>query len=128
VNGGPVRVEESIMAMFKASARFVRVSPRKARQVAELIRGKSVRDATGILELSNKAAGKVLYKVLRSAVANALNEEGSGKLDTEDLYVARAWVDGGPMLKRWRAQARGRVARIRKRTSHFHVELAVKNE
>jgi large subunit ribosomal protein L22 len=116
------------MALFKASARFVRISPRKARQVAELIRGKSVRDATGILELSNKAAGRVLNKVLHSAVANALNQEGSGKLDTDHLYVARAWVDGGPMLKRWRAQARGRVARIRKRTSHFHVELAVKEE
>ena len=114
------------MATFKASARHVRVSPRKARQVVDLIRGRSVEEATGILELCNRAAGRVLGKVVRSAAANALNQEGTGKLDPEDLYISRAWVNGGPMLKRFRAQSRGRAVRIRKRTSHLHVEVTVK--
>jgi len=114
------------MATFRASARFVRVSPRKARQVAGLIRGKSVGEATGILDLCNRKAAGIMGKVVRSAAANALNEEGSGKLDVEDLYVTKVWIDGGPMMKRFRARARGRAVRIRKRTSHFHVELGIK--
>jgi len=65
--------------------------------------------------------------VVRSAAANALNEEGSGKLDVEDLYVTKVWIDGGPIMKRFRARARGRAVRIRKRTSHFHVELGIKD-
>ncbi len=115
------------MATFKANARFVRISTRKSQQIAGLIRGRSVEDASGILELSTRAAAKVMNKVLQSAVANALSQEGSGKLDVQHLYVSQAWVDGGPMMKRFRAQARGRVVRIRKRTSHFHVELGVKD-
>lgn len=114
------------MAVFSASARFVRMSPRKARQVADLIRGKGVEEASGVLDLCNRSAGRVFSKVVRSAAANALNQEGSGKLDVEDLYVSRVWVDGGPMMKRFRAQSRGRAVRIRKRTSHFHVEVATK--
>ncbi len=116
------------MAMFKASASYVRISPRKARQVAGLIRGKGVEEASGLLDLCNRSAARVMNKVLMSAAANALNEEGSGKLDLEDLFVSGVWVDGGPMLKRFRARARGRVVRIRKRTSHFHVELGVREK
>ncbi|MBN1426422.1 50S ribosomal protein L22 [Candidatus Fermentibacteria bacterium] len=114
------------MATFSACARFVRMSPRKARQVADLIRGKGVEEATGALEFCNRSAGRVLNKVVRSAAANALNQEGSGKLDVEDLFVSRVWVDGGPTMKRFRPQSRGRAFRIRKRTSHLHVEVAVK--
>lgn len=114
------------MTTFTASARFVRISPRKARQVADLIRGKGVNEASGMLDLCNRGAGRVLSKVVRSAAANLLNHEGSSKLDLDDLFVARAWVDGGPVLKRFRAQSRGRAVRIRKRMSHLHVEVAVK--
>jgi len=114
------------MPTFTACARFVRISPRKARQVADLIRGKGVEEASGMLDLCNRGAGRILSKVVRSAAANAMNQEGSGKLDFEDLYVSRAWIDGGPVLKRFRAQSRGRAVRIRKRTSHLHVEVAVK--
>jgi len=114
------------MATFTACARFVRMSPRKARQVADLIRGKGVEEAYGMLDLCNRGAGRVLGKVVRSAAANAMNREGSGKLDLGDLYVSRTWVDGGSVLKRFRAQSRGRAVRIRKRTSHLHVEVAIK--
>lgn len=83
-------------------------------------------EATGLLDLCNRYGGRLFSKVVRSAAANALSQEGSGKLDLEDLYISRVWVDGGPMLKRFRAQSRGRAVRIRKRTSHLHVEVAVK--
>src|ERR671926_1492054 len=107
----------------EATAKFVRVSPRKARLVADTIRGRSVPEARTILAFTERAAAVDVEKVLRSAVANA---ESNPALhwNGDDLVVAAVYVDEGPTLKRWRARARGRVARIRKRTCHITVRLA----
>ena len=106
----------------KATAKHVHVSPRKARLVTEHIRGRTVPEARTILAFSQRAAASDVEKVLRSAVANA--ESRPDLLwDGDDLLVASAYVDEGPTLKRWRARARGRVARINKRTCHITVEL-----
>jgi len=107
----------------RAQARWVHSSARKARLVTDLIRGRSVPEARTILAFSTRAVAKDVEKVLRSAVANAesrpdLHWQG------DDLVVVAAFADEGPTLKRWRARARGRVARIRKRTCHITIELA----
>ena len=104
----------------RAQAKWVRTSARKARLVAEHIRGLPVADARAVLAFTQRAAARDMEKVLRSAVANA---EANHGLYGEDLVVAAAYVDEGPTLKRWRARARGRVARIRKRTCHITVIL-----
>jgi ribosomal protein L22 len=104
----------------RAQAKWVRTSARKARLVAEHIRGLPVADARAVLAFTPRAAARDMEKVLRSAVANA---EANHGLYGEDLVVAAAFVDEGPTLKRWRARARGRVARIRKRTCHITVVL-----
>jgi large subunit ribosomal protein L22 len=111
--------------MVNATAKYVRVSPRKAGEIAQLIRGKKVSEATAILTLSSRAAAKLVGKVLDSAVANA---ENNHELTAEDLYVVRAFVDGGPTLKRFRPRARGRASQIRKRTSHITVCVDEKKE
>jgi len=105
----------------KAVSRYVRTSPRKVRIVTDLIRGLSVEEAYSILQYSQKDAATVVLKTLRSAVSNALNRMGSLQLSVEDLRVSGIWVDEGPTMKRFRARAMGRVARIRKRTSHITV-------
>jgi large subunit ribosomal protein L22 len=105
----------------RAEAKYVRISPRKARLVAEHIRGRSVPEARAVLAFTSREAAGALDKVLQSAVANAENNHGIGE---DRLYIKAAYVDGGPVLKRWRARARGRVARIRKRTCHITVQLA----
>ena len=105
----------------RAEAKWVRTSPRKARLVAEHIRGRSVPEARTVLAFTPRAAAREVEKVLRSAVANA---EANHGLVGDDLYVSAATVDEGPTLKRWRARARGRVGRIRKRTCHITVLLA----
>ena len=105
----------------RAQAKWVRTSARKARLVAEHISGRSVPEARSVLAFTPKAAARDFEKVLRSAVANA---EANHGLLGEDLIVSAAYVDEGPTLKRWRARARGRVARIRKRTCHITVLLA----
>ena len=102
----------------KAVARFVRIAPRKVRQVANEIKGKAVDEALQILECTPRAAAEVLQKVLNSAVANA---ENNYDLDRSNLVVAKAYVDQGPTLKRFRARAQGRAAAIRKRTSHITI-------
>ncbi|MBU1670374.1 MAG: 50S ribosomal protein L22 [Actinobacteria bacterium] len=104
----------------RAVARFVRVSPQKARLVVDLIRGKDVGEAQQILEYSPKAAAQIVSKVLMSALANAENNNG---LSPEALYVSKVFVDEGPTLKRWRPRAYGRPTRINKRTSHITVIL-----
>jgi ribosomal protein L22 len=104
----------------RAQAKWVRTSPRKARLVAEHIRGRSVPEARAVLAFTPRAAARDVEKVLRSAVANA---EANHGLIGEELVVSAAWVDEGPTLKRWRARARGRVARIRKRTCHITLVL-----
>jgi len=109
--------------MVRAQARWVHSSARKARLVTDLIRGRSVPEARTILAFSNRAVAKDVEKVLRSAVANAESRPGL-HWQGDDLVVAAAYADEGPTLKRWRARARGRVARIRKRTCHITIELA----
>jgi large subunit ribosomal protein L22 len=104
----------------RAEARWVRVSPRKARLVAQHIRGRTVPEARTVLAFTQRAAAHEVEKVLRSAVANA---EANHGLNGDELYVYACTVDEGPTIKRWRARARGRVARIRKHTCHITVRL-----
>jgi large subunit ribosomal protein L22 len=116
-------VAEQEREMVRAQARWVHSSARKARLVTDLIRGRSVPEARTILAFSNRAVAKDVEKVLRSAVANAESRPGL-HWQGDDLVVVAAYADEGPTLKRWRARARGRVARIRKRTCHITIELA----
>jgi large subunit ribosomal protein L22 len=104
----------------RAQAKYVRMSPRKARLVAEHIRGRSVPEARAVLAFTAREAAGELEKVLQSAVSNA---EANHGIPEDRLYISHAYVDGGPVMKRWRARARGRVARIRKRTCHITVRL-----
>jgi large subunit ribosomal protein L22 len=101
-----------------AKARFVRVSPTKARRVINLVRGKSVSEALDILRWAPQAASEPVAKVIASAAANAQNNEG---LDPSTLVVATVYADEGPTAKRIRPRAQGRAFRIRKRTSHITV-------
>jgi large subunit ribosomal protein L22 len=101
-----------------AVARFVRVSPTKARRVIDLVRGKSVAEALDILRWAPQEASEPVAKVIASAAANAQNNEG---LDPDSLVVATVYADGGPTAKRIRPRAQGRAYRIRKRTSHITV-------
>jgi large subunit ribosomal protein L22 len=104
----------------KAVAKWVRMSPRKARLVIEHIRGRSVPEARTVLAFTQRAAAREIEKVLSSAVANA---EANHDLDGDELVVSAAYVDEGPAMKRWRPRARGRAARIRKPTCHITVKL-----
>jgi len=110
----------------KATLRFVRMSPRKIRRVAALIKGHGYIDAKARLTFLPKAASQVLLSTMKSAAANAISKEGSAKVKVENLYVKEVWVDGGPMMKRIRPAAMGRAFRIRKRTSHVNIVLAEK--
>jgi len=103
-----------------ASARYVRITPLKARRVVDLVRGLPVDEALSLLAFAPQAASETVYKVLESAVANAETTEG---LDAGALVVSVAQVDEGPTMKRWRPRAQGRATRINKRTSH--ITLAV---
>src|SRR6266567_3858285 len=105
----------------RAQARYVRVTPRKARRVVDLIRGLPADQAQAVLAFAPQAASETVGKVLASAIANA---ETVGRLDRESLVVSRAWVDEGPTLKRFRPRAQGRAYRINKRTSHITVIIA----
>jgi large subunit ribosomal protein L22 len=105
----------------RSTAKWVRISPRKARLVTDHIRGRSVPEARTVLAFTTRAAAREIEKVLRSAVANA---EANHGLFGDDLLVSSAYVDEGPTIKRWRARARGRAARIRKRTCHITIKLA----
>ena len=107
-----------------ARGRHIRMSPRKMRQVIDLVRGKNVEEAVNILHYSPKKASRPIEKVLRSAVANALNSEDGGKVDTEDLIVKEAYVDAGPSMRRRRPGFRGRPAIITKRSSHISIKVA----
>jgi large subunit ribosomal protein L22 len=109
----------------RAQAKYVRMSPRKARLVAEHIRGRSVPEARAVLAFTAREAAGEIEKVLQSAVSNA---EANHGIAEDRLYISAAYVDGGPVMKRWRARARGRVARIRKRTCHITVRLTERPE
>jgi len=105
----------------RAVAKWVRVSPRKARLVVEHIRGRSVPEARTVLAFTDRAAAHEVEKVLRSAIANA---EANHGLNGDELVVSGAFVDDGLTIKRWRPQARGRVHQIKKRTCHITIKLA----
>ena len=104
-----------------ARARFVRMSARKVRRVAELVRGKKVNEAIEILNFVPKAAAVPLQKTIKSAASNVLAEEGTAKVHPEDLRIKTLFIDGGPIWKRFRAVGMGRAYRIRKRTCHITV-------
>ena len=107
----------------RAIQRYVRITPRKCNQVLELIRGQSVEQAQVTLEFTPKLGARIVQKVLKSAVANALHQ---GKVRLEDLYVKEAVVGAGPTLKRWLPRAQGRATPLLKRTSHVQVTVATK--
>ena len=107
----------------RAMARFVRVTPRKARRVVDLIRGMPAEEARAVLAFAPQSASDPVGKVLASAIANA---EHARQLDAASLVVSRAWVDEGPTLKRFRPRAQGRGYRINKRTSHITVIVSDK--
>ncbi len=107
----------------RAIQRYVRITPRKCNQVLELIRGQSVEQAQITLEFTPKLGARIVQKVLKSAVANALH---AGKVRLEDLYVKEAVVGAGPTLKRWLPRAQGRATPLLKRTSHVRVTVATK--
>lgn len=114
-------LEETPRTEVRATAKYVRTAPRKAQLVAEQIRGRSVPEARTILTFMTRDAARDVGRVFASAVANAETNHG---LDGDDLYVATATVGAGPTLKRWRARARGRVGRIKKRTCHITIRVA----
>lgn len=103
-----------------ARARYLRVSPQKARLVVDLVRGKTAQDALHILTFTRKAAARTVKKLLESAIANATHK---GNIDVDTLYVKGIWVDPGPTWKRFQPRAMGRATRIRKRTSHITIVL-----
>ncbi len=105
----------------RAEARWIRISPRKARLVCDHIRGRSVPEARTVLAFTQRAAAREIEKVLKSAVSNA---EANHGMFGDDLLVSAVYVDEGPTIKRWRARARGRASRIYKRTCHITVRLA----
>ncbi len=109
---------------FTAKHRFARIAPRKARLVMDLIRGRDVDDALNLLAFSKKRAAVMIDKVLRSAVANATEQEA----DTDALYVAQCWVDPGPIIKRFQPKDRGKAYAIQKKTAHLVVELDEREE
>jgi large subunit ribosomal protein L22 len=117
-------------APARASARYVRVTPMKARRVVDLIRGQQADEALAVLRFAPQSASEPVYKVLASAVANARYraEQESRRLDIEDLVVQTAFVDEGPTLKRFRPRAQGRAFRVRKRSSHITVVVVPRSE
>jgi large subunit ribosomal protein L22 len=106
-----------------ARTKYLRMSPKKVRQVANLIKGKPVLDALNILNFTPKAAAHQLAKTLKSAAANAIANEGTSKLKAEDLSVKKVFIDAAPTMKRIRFQSMGRIFRIRKRMCHITIEV-----
>jgi len=104
----------------KARLRFVRVGPRKARLVADMIRGKGSEEALNVLTFTKKAVAKILIKLLKSAIANATQKKN---IDIDRLYIKKITVDQGPTMKRYQPRALGRATTIRKRTSHINIVL-----
>jgi large subunit ribosomal protein L22 len=104
----------------RVSAMTVRLAPRKARIIVDLIRGKGVYDALSTLRYTEKRGAAIIEKLIESALSNI---ESAGTMDVDNLLVSRAWVNEGPTLRRFMPRARGRATRIRKRTCHIHLEL-----
>ena len=104
----------------KATAKYVRVSPRKAGQICDLVRGKNVDEALAIVKYVPKASSEIIEKLLKSAIANA---ENNHKMASDKLYIAEIYANQGPTMKRIRPAAKGSAVRIRKRTSHITIVL-----
>ena len=113
-------MEETIIPTAEATLRYARISARKVKIVADLIRGKNVDEALAIIKFTPKAASEILEKLLKSAIANA---ENNHHMAHEKLYVAEIYANQGPTLKRIRPAAKGSAVRIRKRTSHITIVL-----
>ena len=111
---------------FESKHRFARIAPRKARLVMDLVRGRNVDDAISMLRFSKKRAATMVEKVIRSAVANA-NEQSAAPV-RNTLYVAKAWVDPGPIIKRFQPKDRGKAYSIQKKTSHLCVTIDERGE
>ncbi|MDP8216076.1 MAG: 50S ribosomal protein L22 [Candidatus Kaelpia imicola] len=113
------------MAVTKAHARFVKISPLKVRLVLDLIRGRDIISAEGLLLNMNKRGAQIIAKLLKSAAANALN---NNSLERDLLYISSAYANQGPALNRFRAATMGRVSPIKRRTSHVTIELDYKSK
>lgn len=105
----------------RAVAKYVRLSPRKARQVIDLVRGNRVDEALNVLHFTRKAAARPIEKTLRSAVSNLLNTDGASKVDPENLIVKEAYVDQGFGFRRFRAASMGRAMRMKRPTCHITI-------
>ncbi|MBI1808004.1 MAG: 50S ribosomal protein L22 [Ignavibacteria bacterium] len=116
------------MLEARAVNRYINSSPRKMRLVIDLIRGKSVPEALGILHFSPKHASRVAEKVLRSAVSNLQNKDEAGRTETDTLYIKEVFVDGGPGMKRMMPAPMGRAYRIVKRSNHLTIVVAQRVE
>ena len=112
--------DNSELPVVRASARYLRTSPRKVRLVADQVRGLPIEDARALLRFSPRGAARDVGRVIDSAAANA---ENNHDLPADDLRIAEIYVDEGPTMRRWRARARGRATRIEKRTCHLSVAL-----
>ncbi|MFQ6115641.1 MAG: 50S ribosomal protein L22 [bacterium] len=108
----------------RAIAKYVRMSPRKVRQVVDLVRGEQVDKALNLLHYTRKAAALPVEKTVRSAVANMLNIEGASKVDPEDLFIKEARVDKGFLFRRYRAASMGRAMRMRRPTCHITIVVS----
>ena len=113
-------MEETLVKEARATLKFARISSRKVKIVADLIRGKNVDEALAIVKFTPKASSEVIEKLLKSAIANA---ENNHEMKHENLYVAEIFANQGPTLKRIRPAAKGSAVRIRKRTSHITIVL-----
>ena len=116
-------MEETLVKEARATLKFARISARKVKIVADLVRGKDVDEAVAIMKFTPKASSEVLEKLLKSAIANA---ENNHEMKHENLYVAEIFANQGPTLKRIRPAAKGSAVRIRKRTSHITIVLKEK--
>lgn len=112
---------DSGKTVSRAKLRYVRISPRKARLIADLVRGMDVEEAMRLLAFTRKKSAPLIRKIIGSALANATS--GPAQADPDDLFVRTVYVDGGPTLRRYLPRAQGRATRILKRTSHITVEL-----
>ncbi|NNE07740.1 MAG: 50S ribosomal protein L22 [Gemmatimonadetes bacterium] len=113
------------MEASKASARYQRIQPRKLRIALDMIRGLRVNESLDIMSQAHTKGAKIVLKVLHAAIANAVDKGESMKVEPDHLFVQNAWVDGGPVTKRFRPRAMGRATRILKRTSHLTIVLGM---
>lgn len=113
-------MQETTINEARATLKYARISSRKVKIVADLIRGKHVDEALAIVKFTPKASSEIIEKILKSAIANAENNHG---MKREDLYIAEIFANQGPTLKRIRPAAKGSAVRIRKRTSHISIVL-----